>query len=86
MTTGSTIRIRPDDKQTLRELAEQMNLSMVDVLSDAITLLRRQVVLDSTVQAYRQLHQSDAGAQEEQAEVDLWDTATLADADMEDRS
>jgi predicted transcriptional regulator len=80
-----SVRIHPEDHKTLKELAERTDRPMSDLLSDAIKQLRRQFILEKTNSAYRELRSDRKAWAAELAERALWDAATIADADKDER-
>jgi len=72
------IRISPQAKAILRQLAKREGKSMQSVLDDAIERYRRDRFLDEVNAAYAALRSDPKAWKEEQAERALWDR-TLAD-------
>ena len=72
------IRISPQSKTTLRELAEQDGTPMQNVLDEAIEQHRRDRFFREANEAYARLQADPKAWQEELDERRLWDT-TLAD-------
>lgn len=73
-----TIRITPQSKAVLRNLAKQEGKPMQAVLDEAIEHYQRDKFLDEVNAAYATLRSDSKAWQEEQAERALWDK-TLAD-------
>jgi hypothetical protein len=74
MMAGTTIRIREETREALRELERRTGEGTQDLLARAIDQFRRSVILAETNSAYDRLSES-AGLTAELAD---WD-ATLAD-------
>ena len=75
---NTTVRVKEETRAALRELANQTNQSMQDVLARAVELYRRERILEETNAAYAALRADPQLWQEEQQERAAWD-ATLAD-------
>ena len=75
---NTTVRVKEETRAALRELANQTNQSMQDVLARAVELYRRERILEETNAAYAALRADPQHWQEEQQERAAWD-ATLAD-------
>lgn len=74
---AQTVRISQADHTVLEELSKAMGKSMTATLSDAISILKRQQLLDRTNAAYARL-MGDADALEaEQQERDTWNDTLL---------
>ena len=76
--TTTTIRVSTKTRDTLRELAQTVGLSMQQVVEQAIENYRRQHFLNAANTAYAKLRADQQAWQEEEAERTQWD-ATLAD-------
>lgn len=82
---GESIRISPTDHEVLKDMAAKTGRKMSDLVSDAISELKRRFVLESTVSGYRALFANEASHKTEKKESDMWDSATIADdIDSED--
>ena len=79
-----SVRIAPDDHRTLKELSEKTNRPMADLIRDAVADLKRRFMLDATNDAYRALQQDKSAWEAHLADLDAWDAASLADADLKD--
>ena len=78
-TLGSpNIRISPQSKATLRELADHEDKPMQTVLDDAIEQYRRDRFFRELDEGYARLQTDDKAWQEELDERRLWDS-TVAD-------
>lgn len=73
----TTVRIRQDTHETLRDLKEQTGEAMPDLLARAVDQFYRSILIAETNCGYAELRGTPAG-DEVQAELDLWD-ATAAD-------
>lgn len=69
--------------KVLKDLSAQTDRPMADLLSEAIEDLRRKFILEATNEAYRVLREDQQAWADEMAERELWDNATVADADLE---
>ena len=75
---STTIRIRKQTRQVLRDLAAQENIPMQAVLDEAIETYRRQRFLRAVNRAYHTLKQDPQSWQQLEHERQEWD-ATLND-------
>lgn len=75
---GTTVRIRKETRETLRELERETGCRTSELLARAVEQFRRSVILDSTNKAYGALRADPDSWAEVRAERDEWD-ATLAD-------
>ena len=75
---SSTVRIRKETRETLRELAREAGAPMQDVLAAAVELYRRELLLARTNAAYAALRADSRRWQAELEERAAWE-ATLAD-------
>jgi len=82
--SGVTVRVLPETREQLRELAALSGDSMQTVLSKALEMYRRQQFLDQANQAFARLRQDPEAWASEVAERADWD-ATLGDGVREDR-
>jgi predicted transcriptional regulator len=73
-----TVRIRSETHKTLRELASRSGKSLQDVLTDAIELYRRSLLLDEANTAFAALRENAVEWQRELEERRVWDV-TLQD-------
>lgn len=76
--SGATVRVRQETRSILRELAEQANEPMQDVLAKAVEAYRRQRILELSSAAYAALRADPEKWQEVEAERKAWE-ATLGD-------
>lgn len=76
---GSTVRIRKETQNILRELATQTGKPMQTILDLAIEEYRRQRFLREANEAYAALRKSPKAWKSELAEREEWD-ATMADS------
>lgn len=74
----TTVRIKLETSQTLRDLAASTGRAMQDVLADAVEAYARQLLLDQTNDAYARLRTDPEAWQQEVTEREAWE-ATLAD-------
>ena len=75
---GTTVRIRSETRETLRELERETGYRTTELLARAVEQYRRSVVLGLTNTAYARLRADSESWAELQAERHEWD-ATLAD-------
>ncbi|HKY12217.1 MAG TPA: hypothetical protein VJL85_02635 [Gaiellaceae bacterium] len=75
---GTTVRIREETREALRELERETGCRTTELLARAVEQYRRSVILGLTNTAYRALRADSDRWAELQAERDEWD-ATLAD-------
>lgn len=75
--TVTTVRIREETHETLRDLKEQTGEAMPDLLARAVDQFYRSLLIAETNIGYAELRGTAAG-DEVDAELDLWDT-TAAD-------
>jgi hypothetical protein len=78
MASTVLVRIPPDSKAALEEMAAEEKLSLPEMLSRIIEQARRQRIIDSTNRFYAGLRADSEAWNQEQAERDLWE-ATLSD-------
>jgi hypothetical protein len=76
--SGTTVRVRSETRDLLRELAHETGEPIQDVLAKAVETYRRQRILAATNAAYAALRADPARWQEEQRERAAWE-GTLAD-------
>ena len=76
--SGVTVRIWPETRERLRELAALSGESMQTVLAKALEVYRRQQFLDHANRAFARLRQDPEAWASEEAERADWD-ATLGD-------
>ncbi|MFA7237889.1 MAG: hypothetical protein WC058_13580 [Phycisphaeraceae bacterium] len=81
---GESIRISPTDHETLKDMAAKTGRKMSDLVSDAISELKRRFILESSTNGYHALFANKASHKAEKKESDIWDSATIADVDSED--
>jgi hypothetical protein len=74
--SGTTVRIREETREALRELEDQTGQGIQDLLARAVDQFRRSLILAETNVAYGRL--AAQTSDEFGAELDEWD-ATLAD-------
>jgi hypothetical protein len=75
---GGTVRVMEATQRTLRDLAQEMDKPIQEVVSIAVEAYRRQRLLEQTNAAYAALRADPEGWREELEERELWDN-TLAD-------
>jgi hypothetical protein len=75
---GTTVRIRRETRETLRELEQETGHPTTELLARAVEQYRRSVILGLTNTAYGALRADPDSWAELQAERDEWE-ATLAD-------
>ena len=78
MARTTTVRIKQDTSESLRELAASTGRAMQDVLADAVEAYSRQLLLDDTNAAYAVLRSDAQRWKEELAERETWEE-TLSD-------
>jgi hypothetical protein len=71
---ATTVRIRSDTRETLRDLETQTGVGTQELLARAVDQFRRSLILAETDVAYGRMRD----AREVCSEIDEWD-ATLAD-------
>lgn len=76
--SGTTIRIRSETRETLRELERETGYRTTELLARAVEQYRRSLILGLTNTAYGRLRADPDSWAELQAERDEWD-ATLSD-------
>lgn len=74
---GTTVRIREETRETLRELKEHTGEQTPDILARAVDQFYRSLLIAETNCGYAELRAGDEWG-EEQGERDIWD-ATLTD-------
>ena len=80
---STTVRIKEETHQTLKELAEQDNLPMQEVLGKAVEAYRRWRLLEATNAGYAAMRADPEVWKEELEERALWE-ATLGDGLADD--
>jgi len=75
---SSTVRITPEARKSLREIADSTGQSMQEVLSKAIEDYRRKTFLETANAAFAALRNDARAWKQEQEEREAWD-ATLSD-------
>ena len=75
---GTTVRIRSETRETLRQLERETGYRTTELLARAVEQYRRSVILGLTNTAYGALRADPDRWADLQAERDEWDT-TLAD-------
>jgi hypothetical protein len=75
---GGTVRVTEATQRTLRDLAQEMDEPIQEVVSIAVEAYRRQRLLEQTNAAYAALRADPEGWREELEEREHWDN-TLAD-------
>lgn len=81
---GTTVRIRKETRETLRELERETGWRTSELLDRAVEQFRRSMILDLTNAAYGALRADPGSWTELQAERDEWD-GTLADGLEDDQ-
>ena len=76
MTT--TVRIREETNETLRDLKQQTGESAPDILARAVDQFYRSILIAETNIGYAELRADPAAWEDDQAELAVWDE-TLAD-------
>lgn len=71
----TTVRVREETRDLLRDLAEQTHASMQDVLVRALEQYRRQLMIDRANAAYAALREDADAWQEVQRERELFEHA-----------
>lgn len=74
----TTVRVREDTREALRELARATNEPMQEVLAKAVEAYRRRWILEQHNASYARLRQAPIAWAEELEERKLWE-ATLGD-------
>jgi hypothetical protein len=75
---GTTVRIREETHETLRDLKEQTGEPMPDLLARAVDQFYRSTLIAETNIGYAELHANSAAWEDDQADLELWEE-TLAD-------
>ena len=75
---STTVRIREETREALRQLANEVGEPMQEVLAKAVEVYRRQHILERANAAYAALRADPEAWQSEQQERREWE-ATLAD-------
>lgn len=75
---GTTVRIRDETRELLRELAAQTGERLQDLIANAVESYRRNRLLADTNTAYAALRQDEAAWRDLTEERELWE-ATLGD-------
>ena len=73
-----TTRISQEARKILRELSEEENCTMQEIIDKALEEYRRKQFLEKSNQAYAKLRQNQEEWQEEKREREAWDN-TQAD-------
>lgn len=73
----TTIRIRRETRDRVREIADTTGLSMQSVIERALELYRRQQMLSALNEAYAALHNDEAAWSALEAERAEWDVALI---------
>ena len=79
----STVRIRPETRDVLREIASQTGHSMPDLLDEAVEVLRRRRFLEGLGDDFAALREDPEAWSEEQEERDVWDSTLLDGLDAD---
>lgn len=82
---ATTVRIKRETREALRELEDWTGCRTPDLLARAVDQFRRSWILAETNVGYAALRANEAEWRDEQAERDEWD-ATLADGLEEEDS
>ncbi|HEV8686201.1 MAG TPA: hypothetical protein VGQ84_02935 [Gaiellaceae bacterium] len=78
---SATVRIRPETHERLRQLAEQRDVPMQDVLDAAVERLWRESLLAALNEDYEALRADPGRWREELEERALWDAASGSDTE-----
>jgi predicted transcriptional regulator len=78
---SATVRIRPETHERLRQLAEQRDVPMQDVLDAAVERLWRESLLAALNEDYEALRADPERWREELEERALWDAASGSDTE-----
>ena len=70
-----TVRIAPSAHAALREIADAKHIPMTEALTNAVETYRRQVFLEGLASDYAALRADPKAWAEEQADLEVWDTA-----------
>jgi hypothetical protein len=76
--SDAIVRIDKRTNEVLSNLAKQRNEDKKKVLAYSVEMLRRQQMLDSLCDAYRELRNDSEAWSEEQAERTSWENAALS--------
>jgi hypothetical protein len=76
--TGTTVRIREETRDALRDLERQTGERTPDLLARAVDQFRRSLIIAETNVAYGALRADDSAWNETEAERNEWDE-TLSD-------
>lgn len=74
----TTVRIREETRETLRELRAQTGEPTPVLLARAVDQFYRSILIAETNIGYAQLHAGSAALDEDRSDLDLWEE-TLAD-------
>jgi hypothetical protein len=83
---GTTIRIREETREALRELVAETGQKLQDVLAAAVEAYRRQRLLDESNRAYEALRRDPEAWREEQEERRAWDQILADGLEPEERA
>ena len=82
--SGAMVRVPPETREKLRQLAADSGESMQSVLAKALEAYRRQQFLDQANRAYARLRQDPSSWDEEQSERAVWDAVLADDVGLEE--
>ncbi len=75
-----SIRIGSEAHEMLKAMSLEQDRSLTDLAEQAISDLRRRLMLEKTNEAYATLRQDKDAWEHEQTESKLWEAASLKDA------
>ena len=75
MQASTTVRIRPETREKLKELARRAGVPMPTLLDEMVEAYRRQRLLEEANRAFAELRADEKAWQQEQAERADWDAA-----------
>ena len=74
---ATTVRVRPEAHQALREMSKSRGVPITQLVDEAIERLRREEFFRQFNEAYARLREDPEAWAEELAERRLWDTALM---------
>jgi hypothetical protein len=83
---GTTIRIREETREALRELVAETGQKLQDVLAAAVEAYRRQRLLDESNRAFEALRRDPEAWRGEQEERVAWDPTLTDGIEAEERA
>ena len=74
---ATTIRIRPESHQALKEMAAMTGKSLQDILDEAVEDRRRRLYLEGAADDYAALQQNPKAWSDFKKELEAWDSSNL---------